>query len=99
MSTRRFYSPAYREANGSVIADDTKTTVIASHAASAVAQLNEDADWPEYFVAYRDVPEWQELSPPECCGHSIRAHECGLCQIVTGDTDGNPLFCDCPLNS
>lgn len=40
--------------------------------------------------------------PPDCCGHSIGAHECGLCQIVIHDGTPEfgvpPVFCPCPLN-
>lgn len=38
--------------------------------------------------------------PPCECGHSIGAHECGLCQIVLneGEYSATPIFCDCPFN-
>lgn len=100
----RWYAPAYRAENGNVIPCGT-ATVVPGHAGQAAAQMQQqwqDADpaSPDVFVAWREMPEWTELRPPDCCGHEQGAHECGLCQVVlNGHQYVEPhRFCPCPIN-
>lgn len=60
---RRWYSPAYR-AQTFIIHPLGSETVILEHAEREVAELRaqQSPDEPPIFVAYRDIPEWQQMN-------------------------------------
>ncbi|MBB3752647.1 hypothetical protein FHT44_005159 [Mycolicibacterium sp. BK634] len=64
---RRWYSPAYRTEIGPygyLIHPLGSETVILEHAdrEAAAYRAQQTPDEPQIFVAFRDIPEWQELN-------------------------------------
>ncbi len=60
---RRWYAPAYTAQTGIVHTVGTETVVLA-HAIKEARELRleQDDSEPRIFVAFREIPEWQELS-------------------------------------
>lgn len=65
MKTRREYVVAYRADNGNVctIRTPNTPTILREYAEKDAEAVRSPEDQAEVFVAYRDLPEWQPVSP------------------------------------
>lgn len=67
MSTsRRHFTVAYRAVNGNVIPVGTET-VVSEHLIEVLNEWQKD-DQNEYFIAYRDVPAWEDVADEDASG-------------------------------